>query len=237
MSPVASPTQPWYQGLLDFVFPPLCLGCGAFVLPPDSICQACLEAIEIYEQPFCLNCRQAIVKGNECATCRDESWLLFAYGNYSGPLKEIVIQFKFKGVTSPADFLAEAICHRFGERIADTGASALVPIPLHRTRESARGYNQADLLAQALSRRLNLPVQDDLLYRPIRRKPQARLSEFRRRVNIRGVFEVARETQDNKSIILVDDVVTSGATVSEARQTLEAAGYRVSAAIAMAHGL
>jgi ComF family protein len=162
---------------------------------------------------------------------------LFAFGDYSGTLRETIIQFKFKGVTSPAGFVAGAVCERFGRAILGLGAYKLVPIPLHSGREHSRGYNQARLFADQLANRLGLPVTNDILRRVMRRKPQARLSEVERIRNIRGVFSVADNPPETERIILVDDVVTSGSTVLEAKRVLQDAGYVVPAVIAMAHGL
>ena len=227
----------WISDILEFVYPPLCAGCGQYVENGSIVCENCRDAIETFTRPFCLNCWQEVSSGKACPLCREQSSLLYAYGDYAGPLREVVIQFKFKGVTSVAAFLAEAISVRFGDSLRNLGADALVPIPLHSGREHVRGYNQARLLARELSRHLMLPVEDSLLSRVKRSRPQARLTEVKRRLNVRGVFFASEPPESVNRVILVDDVVTSGATVLEAKGELELAGYRVPAAVAAAHGL
>ena len=224
-------------GWLDFFFPPLCLGCGCYSESPDFICERCRNRIDVFVHPICLTCGQMIDHGHRCDLCREDALMLFAHGNYRDPLKEIIIQFKFKGITSPAESVAEAVAERFGERLALFGETRLIPIPLYPSREYARGYNQALLFADALSRRLQVPRDDEILYRVMRRHPQAKLHHDDRARNIKGVFEAEKALTKEQHVILVDDVVTTGATVAEARRVLIAAGYQVPAVIAMAHGL
>ncbi len=237
MSVASADLWRWYQDVLDFVYPPLCVGCGDYVTDRSLICRRCLDGIDRFENSFCINCWQEIRSESECTGCGEMSVPLFAFGDYSGSLRESIIQFKFKGVTSVAAYYAEAISERFGERIGRIGADLLVPIPLHSGREHRRGYNQARLFADQLGPRLEMVVDQEILYRVKRRRPQARLTEAERVRNIRGVFEVDEEALESTRVILVDDVVTSGATILEARRVLEEAGYTVAGVIAMAHGV
>jgi len=112
----------------------------------------------------------------------------------------------------------------------------LIAVPLYPSREKRRGYNQAALFAEQLAQLLDLPVRKDILFRVEKRKPQAKLKFERRTENIRGAFTVVEEAENGERVILVDDVVTSGATAKEAKRELEEAGYRVCAVVAIAHG-
>lgn len=230
----------WSRAFLDFLFPPLCLGCGRFNKSRIDICDDCLKAIDKFQYPFCLNCSKEIIDEIKCNICGEEAFILFAWGNYIDPLKQIIIQYKFKDITTPAILIAGAVCLKYKDRLERLKADLLVPIPLHPGREYFRGYNQATLFARQLEEKLGIPAEDTILFRVKKRKPQSRLNEYQRKRNIKGVFKVADEPDipaDKRRIILVDDVVTSGATVSEARKTLESAGFKVVGVIAMAHGL
>jgi ComF family protein len=224
-------------GILDFIFPPLCLGCGEYTESPDSLCESCQNRVERYEFPLCLTCGSVISERNRCVDCADQSFLLFSYGNYRDPLKQVIIHFKFKGITTPALFVAREAFLRFGSSIQSLDCDGLVPIPLYASREYGRGYNQAKLYAERLSELLALPVFDDILWRVRKRKPQASLRAFQRAGNIKDVFVAEAGDTTAKRVILVDDVVTSGATVREAKRSLEVAGFVVPAVISMAHGL
>jgi ComF family protein len=223
---------PVLRGLLDFAYPPLCLGCEEFFDGSDGICPVCWESMPWYERPFYLE--PAAFQG-----AGEDAFPLFAAGNYVDPLKKVVINFKFHGAVGAADNIARQVAAAFGYEIGKLAPGVLVPIPLHSSREYYRGYNQAAVFAEALSRELNLSVDHNLLLRTEKRRPQAGLRQSERAANIRGVFSVAedRVTEENEGILLVDDVVTSGQTVFEARRTLIEAGYRVVGAISMAHGL
>lgn len=231
---------PFLRGLLDFAFPPLCAGCGEYTEEPAGICPACLQAIDWYEDPFCLTCGDFIPPGEACERCGDKSLMLFPGGNYVDPLKKAVVNYKFRGATRLAGVLAERVNAQFKDRIREVKPSLLIPIPLHPSREHQRGYNQAEVFAEALSERLGLPVETGVLFREKLKRPQARLRKSARAANIRGVFavdrEIATELEDDR-LLLVDDVVTSGETVKEARRILAAAGLDVVGVLSMAHGL
>lgn len=226
----------WLEGLIDFVFPPLCLGCGEYTENEYSICDSCRDGIDTFSQPFCLTC-MGMITGTACPTCGDDALILYAYGNYTDPLEQVVVQFKFKGITRPAKLFAREIGARFGDMIKSRGNIVLVPVPLYATRENVRGYNQAEVFAGHLAEALELEVRTDLLQRVKKRKPQARLNHAERAANIRGVYEVGDSVDDGRAVMLVDDVVTSGATVREAVRTLTAAKIEVAGVISIAHAL
>jgi ComF family protein len=227
----------WLRGLVDFVFPPLCLGCGQYTDDEYTICDSCLTAIDTFSQPLCLGCLNTIVRRGLCEECGENALPLYAYGNYARPLEQIIIQYKFRGITKLSKLFAGLLAERFGEEIKSLKAEVLLPVPLYAAREMRRGYNQAEILARHLSDLLAIEVRSDLMVRAKRRRPQARLNLRERAANIKGVFEVCAEGDNNLKVILVDDVVTSGATMREAMRTLRQAGLKVTGAIAMAHAL
>ncbi|MDH3891792.1 MAG: ComF family protein [candidate division Zixibacteria bacterium] len=222
--------------LWDFVYPPLCLGCGGFYDGEHSVCERCFETIHRFEDPICLNCLSVLAGGPRCPICTDLSLPLFALGDYAPPLKDIILQFKFKGITTPARLMAGLLWQQFGDRLTMLNPTVLVSIPLHPGRESQRGYNQAALLTDQLGLLMDVPVNNNLLTRIEKRKPQASLRLRQRMKNIKGVFEATPAEGPMRGLLLVDDVVTSGATVLEATRTLTEAGYEVVAIAAIAHG-
>jgi ComF family protein len=163
--------------------------------------------------------------GAACAACRREPPPLSraaAFGSYAGNLKALLHAFKFRGW----DILA-APC---GARLAETahawqvaaGADALVPVPSTRRRNRARGYDPAALLAEEAGRRLGLPVRA-LLARTRDSRPQSELPAAARRANVDGAFAAAASARD-RVLLLVDDVSTTGATLSSAARALASAG-------------
>jgi ComF family protein len=219
---------------LDFVYPPLCLGCGSARDSSQLLCDRCGPAVQYLDYPICLRCTSPIPTGVGCPTCKD-SRPLFALGDHTGPLQQMVIAFKFRNVRGVARWAAEELVARHKDRIVATSAQTLVPIPLYPGREYFRGYNQAELFAEHLADALGLEIRLDLLIRTKHGREQSRLSALDREKNIKGVFEAVPVESPQRGILIVDDVVTSGATVGEAMRTLQAAGHQVVGALAIAH--
>jgi len=230
---------PTLRGFFDFVYPPLCSGCGAYTEAIGSICDRCLERIDWLDYLIPLTDID-FRPGAAADTGSTPSFPLFAAGDYSDPLSQIIINFKFKSITVPADLIAARVVDMFGEKIRKLTPAVLLPIPLHPSREYVRDYNQAAVFASVLASRLNFSVNEAVLYRVKKRRPQSKLKKHQRLANIRAVFEADPLTENDQSVnrvILVDDVVTSGQTMFEARRTLMRAGYQVVGAIAMAHAI
>lgn len=222
------------SSLIDFIYPPLCLGCAEYTENDFHICPACVKKIQTYDQPLCLHCALPLVD-NKCPNCSNQALPLYAYGHYLDPFKEIIIQFKFKGLTRVINYFSDCLAEKYQKELNALSDCVLIPIPLHPSHLARRGYNQAEIFAEALSKRLDLPMATDLLHRVRGKKQQARLTPADRVKNIKGVFELGEEPLEQKNIIIVDDVVTTGSTLKEAIKTLEREGYRVKAAIALAH--
>ena len=225
----------YIQSLLEFIYPNLCLGCGSYVDDEAQICAQCEKRIEKIKLPYCLHCMQYMENDIVCSFCDSDSFPLFSYANYGGAIREIIIQYKFKNITTPAEIFAKRLYEFYGNLLLKFEADFLIPIPLHKSRESTRGYNQAFLLADCLSRELSIPVDDSILVRDKKRKPQAKLTIAERIDNIHSVFSVIEKSESEQRCILVDDVVTTGNTVFEATKELEHAGYKVVAVVSIAH--
>lgn len=223
--------------MIDFIFPPLCLGCGSYSEDNYSICGECRKLFDRQENPFCLNCLKEISLGDSlCKSCGDDSFSLYTFASYRLPLTEIIKQFKFKGITKPSYYFAEEIAEKYGTIFSKYEPFVLVPVPLYISRENYRGYNQSTVLSKHLANILDVELNTKLLKRIKKRKPQSQLPHKKRKANIRNVFDVVKsDIQSN--ILIVDDVVTTGQTVYEAKKILNIAGYKVVGAVAIAHAL
>jgi ComF family protein len=148
-----------------------------------------------------------------------------ALGPYRDGLRDLVLQFKFGGERVIAGDLGRLLAARLDADPRAAGLDAVVPVPLHPKTEGVRGYNQAALLAEALARRPVRPVLEGALVKVRETVPQATLDAPRRAGNLAGAFAVRRPTRvAGRRIALVDDVMTTGATASEAAAALKAAG-------------
>jgi ComF family protein len=213
---------------LDLLFPPYCAACqrlGAW------LCTDCLNEIEAIEPPVCQLCGLPQPGDNRAALCGrcQVSPLqldgLRAYAFHGGPLRKAIHQFKYEDLRGLAGQLGQLMADGWN-RLAPHGLEleAIVPVPLHRSRQRERGYNQAALLARELGACLPLPVIEDALIRSRATAPQVDLSAEARRANVRGAFECKGDGLSGMRVLLVDDVCTSGATLESACLALQGVG-------------
>jgi ComF family protein len=151
---------------------------------------------------------------------------------YGGVMREALHRFKFGGRRALAQPLADLAVEQCGATLPD-GIGAVVPVPLARDREWERGFNQAALLAERIAKRLDVPVRTGWLARQRATKPQSDLPAAERSANVRGAFRAAPAVAD-RHILLVDDVLTTGATLAECARALRAAGARRIGALTVA---
>lgn len=220
---------------LDILFPSRCLGCGADTTATRAVlCPVCLDSIPLHSAFFCPVCSGRVP--DPAVRCHRPSFLATAAVSYDDPVvRELVHVLKYKGVRSAAVPLGTLIVRHL-KLAAPQGyfaGAVVVPIPLSAKRKRERGYNQAEAIAKAVAEELRLPLLPDLLRRVRHTAPQTEVKSREERLkNILGSF--AAENARGKSIILVDDVTTTGATMSEAVKTLTAAGARRVVAVAAA---
>jgi ComF family protein len=218
------------DSLLAILIAPVCAACGTSLEQPTrgAVCRSCWDAIVRFTPPLCRRCGDPLATWRaisedqrHCARCRDHQGAVSsarAVGAYDGPLRAILHALKYERRQSLARPLARLMKDSAGGILA--GIDLVVPVPLHRRRRRARGFNQAEALAS----HLGLPWTNAL------RRRRATLSQTdlpaaRRRANVRDAFAVRREDQvDRLRVLLVDDVSTTGATLDACAQVLRRAG-------------
>jgi ComF family protein len=218
---------------LDLLLPPRCLACGAIVESQGGLCPACWKGLTFLGDPQCACCGLPLpfAIGDEdvvCGACiaRPPSFArarsVLGYDDASRPL---VLGFKHGDRTHHADAFGVWLARAGAALLAD--ADLLVPVPLHRWRLFMRRYNQSALLAQAVGRRTGVAVDPDLLRRRRATPSQGGLGREERRRNVSGAFTVrpgGAGRVAGRRIVLVDDVLTTGATVDEGARVLRRAG-------------
>jgi len=144
---------------------------------------------------------------------------------YERAFRKALIAFKYNGALHLGNALGQFLIEAFRIHYAGSQFDAIVPIPLHLTRLCSRGHNQVVILGQKLSRASGIPLARTCLEKKVNRPPQVGLSRSERAVNVRGSFGVAKaNTIKGRRILLIDDVATTGATVTEAARTLMRSG-------------
>jgi ComF family protein len=214
---------------LDLVFPAVCPLCAARLGAGrrDPVCGDCWAAFERLTPPLCEVCGVPRSSDTVCPACR-ESPPAFDYAraaaSYGGPVREAVHGLKFGGRRSLARPLADLIAEQCAAVLAGR-PDALIPVALARARERERGFNQAGLVAERLGERLGLRVRPRWLVRLRPTAAQSELTAAERQANVAGAFAASPAVAD-RHVVIVDDVVTTGATVGECARVLRAAGAR-----------
>jgi ComF family protein len=231
------------RAVVDGILPPRCLSCGAIVDEPDALCGRCWAAMTFFAPPWCAVCGLPFPHpmGDDaiCADCaRDRpSWdrarAVLRYDKHS---RHLVLALKHADRTHLARALGGWM-RRAGAEVLD-GADLIVPVPLHWTRLFTRRYNQAGLLAHAIRAAGGPPVAPDWLVRRRRTPSQGRLGPAARTRNVRGAFALrpGRSIRGQR-IVLIDDVLTTGATVEECARILRRGGAEFVGVLTLARAL
>ena len=209
------------QGLLDFFFPRTCVICERRLAPTErSVCAGCLSALPriIYKGGDEHGRIERLFWGRvaiERATCG------FRYD--SDEVRTLVHAFKYHGQPHAAADIGEVLADELSATDFFDGIDVLVPMPLHQKRLRQRGYNQCDYIARGLQRVTHLPILKNALRRLRNNPSQTHLTMLQREENVKDLFQVVRpELLENKHILLVDDVMTTGSTLLSAMQELHA---------------
>lgn len=218
------------ETILNILFPRHCPVCGEIAKPPGSlICPACFHKLSYVKPPVCKKCGKEILDETEefCGDCMKrrhafESGL--ALMNYDETARRSMAWIKYKNKREYLDFYGAALAARYETQIRRMEADALVPVPVHPSRKRARGFNQAEVLAVLLGKRLGIPVESGMLIRDKRTKPQKELSAAERLKNLSGAFRAGAIPEGIRTVLLVDDIYTTGSTVEACARALRSAG-------------
>ena len=223
----------FFHWLPTYFFPKICYGCGreGWFACPD--CRP--KVIKAINSLICPNCQKSSPLGLTHPECRKTNGLdgLISYYRYSGWAKEIVKDAKFglnphwRAMKELAEELAEDLVNRKSSIVNRKESATVVPVPLHWWRKMKRGFNQAEIISNPVAKLLTLPLATDLLKRSTYSLPQTLIRDKFRRANVRKAFLINKKINTLPfSVILVDDVWTSGATMKECCRTLKLAGIK-----------
>ncbi len=225
----------------QLLFPLRCPMCDEPVRPFGAlICPECMGKKKMLAAPYCMKCGKSISEDVEyCRDCRRKEHVfvrgraLYEYDSVAAT----IYRFKYGGRQEYADFFGEELAFYLGSFIKEIKPDVLIPIPLHKMRQRGRGYNQAALLARALGERMGVPVWEKYLLRVKNTTPLKRLNPKERQNNLKKAFIISRNDVKLKTVILVDDIYTTGSTIDEAARTLLESGVERVYFVALACGV
>ncbi|MBU0679066.1 MAG: ComF family protein [Verrucomicrobia bacterium] len=232
--------------LLDIVYPRNCVSCATTITGPAShyVCHDCMTEVSLVEPPFCRIC------GDPVAGRIDHSYVCFncssAYphfdvarsaAKYDGLVKRMIQDFKYSKALWLASDLSDLLTACAGTYLPGEHFDLVTCVPLHHTKRRERSYNQAGILAKHVARELDVPYIPNCLYRNRRTTSQTRLTATQRATNvIDAVSPRMHKWLDGRSVLLIDDVMTTGSTVNECARALRAGGAARVAVVTVARG-
>jgi len=217
---------------LNVLYPRRCPACHEISTPRGAlICDDCRPSFSRVKQPFCLRCGKEIGLANrelcyDCAARPKKFEQCVSLFNYNDTARESMAYFKYRGRQEYADYYIEEMLRSYGDTLRRMQLQLILPVPVHRTRLLERGYNQAELLAKRLGQALEVPVVTDLLVRNKQTQAQKKLNPAAREQNLADAFACTGDLKGIDRLLLVDDIYTTGSTLSACAGVLKAAGAK-----------
>lgn len=228
--------MPWWNAVINLILPPRCIKCGKILGERNGLCSNCFNKIHFISAPYCTRCGRPFTnesgltagKKQLCGKCLQEKHTLFTMQRsafiYDDESKNLILDFKFRDKTVSAETLANLLFSA-GHDIWNEKPDLLIPVPIHKLRLLNRRYNQSALLVKYLVQKSGLKADYFSLIRQQNTIPQVNLSGEARRHNLHHAFCAALpQNLQGKSVVLIDDVETTGSTLNECAKVLKKAG-------------
>ena len=218
------------ESVISLFFPRRCPVCGDIVEPfGELICPGCVGELSPVRQPACKKCGKEVESGRMeyCYDCSRHPKTFrqnFALLNYNAAASRSMSAIKYKGRREYLDFYSRAVCVRFAGMIGRIAPDTIVPVPIHPSRMRSRGFNQAELLACCMGRQLGIPVSAKGLRRAKKTLPQKQLDQAERLKNLQQAFVPGQLPRGVKTVLLVDDIYTTGSTLESCATALKSMG-------------
>lgn len=234
MNALSAQTRDWLDAGLAFFYPPVCQLCTAQRATPAEgyVCPACWQKVRFIVPPCCERCGLPypgdITTAFECSNCRDLE-LHFRWARSSMVandfLRDVIHRYKYSRALWFEPFLADLLVRVAQPVLRAENIAGIVPVPLHPVKQREREFNQAERLAAPLARALGVPVRTDLVQRIKPTRTQTQLDKHSRADNVRRAFAPVRpESLRGERLVVLDDVLTTGATTSAVARVLRASG-------------
>ena len=206
------------MGILDILYPPRCPVCHEVVRGKGRICEPCKKKLPYIKEPKCKKCGKQI-ECQEQEYCRDCERFSHSFDkggavfDYNEIMKRSISMFKYHNRREYAKFYAEEMEKHCAGLIRQCAPEVILPVPIHKQKLRQRGYNQAELVARELGKRIHVPVDTKYLYRQEKTVPQKELTRQQRKRNLENAFGIDQNHRGYQRVLLIDDIYTTGATV------------------------
>lgn len=215
---------------LDLLFPRKCIVCDnvfEFSEHEKYLCDDCKDLFEIIKSRRCEKCSRPIVSGNLCSVCNSQASLFdlnYSFFEYDGIIPEMIYKFKFRNHPVVGVGLGKIMAESPDLNLMNNNFDFIIPVPIHKLRRKKRGFNQAEILAHEISKKISVPTRTDILKRIKNTKAQWSLNAHERENNLKDAF--TSKKINNKNLILIDDIFTTGSTINKCSEVLKNAGAK-----------
>ena len=213
------------MGILDILYPARCPICHEIAKGKGTVCPKCRKKLIYIKEPKCKKCGRALEREEQeyCRDCQrfshafDRGAAVFAYDQV---MRRSISMFKYHNRREYAKFYAEEMQKQCAHFLKICAPDVILPVPVHRGKKRKRGFNQAELVAKELGKRIGVPVDANYLKRIEKTTPQKELTRKQRKENLRKAFAVARPGVSYRRVLLIDDIYTTGATMDAISEIL-----------------
>lgn len=211
------------MGIIDFVFPKICIGCG---IEGKYLCQNCISKAK-FMQPICPYCKHPSIDGVTHINCKKKLGLdgLVSVWGYEGVIRKAILALKYKYATEIGKEISEYLFSSIQHLILPP-VHTLTPVPVYWVKQNTRGFNQSIEVGGKLAEKMRLIFIPDLLMKTVQTKPQAELTGKERRENLKGTFILNENSDIPESVFVFDDVFTTGSTLFEAAKVIKRGGVK-----------
>lgn len=215
------------EKMSDIFYPRRCPVCQKILKDQERmICPQCETMLHPIGHPRCFKCGKPVEKGEYCRDCQKRKHM-FEQGRgifvYDSSMRRSVTRYKYYGCREYGDFYAKAMYRYAKMELREWKPDLIVPVPVHRSKERMRGFNQAAYLAERISRYTGIPADMGLVQKNIKTKSQKKLNALQRRKNLEKAFCVTGDVR-GKDILVIDDVYTTGSTIDAMASCLKKKG-------------
>lgn len=220
------------EEVLNLIYPRRCPICENTLAPKDKyVHRDCRSELVFISHPKCMRCGKPVERQEQefCYDCRNKVFHYtrgFPCLKYDKRMSKSISAFKYKGKREYADFYIDELLQEYEEVFRAMSFDVLLPIPIHSSKQKERGFNQAELLAVGISKRIGVPVDTELLIRNRKTLPQKELNDKERLRNLEQAFELnpSQNIELYHKVLLVDDIYTTGSTIEACARLLSGRG-------------
>lgn len=222
------------EEFMDMIYPPRCPVCGEVKKEKNRLaCSDCLEKLSWIQEPQCKKCGKMLATAEQeyCFDCGKMQYHFesgYPLWNYDDVMRKSIADFKYGGRREYGKFYGEAMVQRYGKKFLSLKIDAIIPVPIHHTKRKERGYNQTEIIADIVGKKLGIPVWKNQLVRIRKTMPQKELKQQERLKNLEEAFAIKEKYHlpEGTKVLLLDDIYTSGSTVEACTKVLLNAGIK-----------